>query len=54
MGLGPIPFEAIDAYAARYGIDAPEDFEEFHRLIRAADSAYLDAAEEKRERKRSN
>lgn len=39
MTVGPIPFEAVDRYADRYRID---DFEEFHRLIRAMDSAFLE------------
>lgn len=43
-GAGPIPFEAIDRYAARYGID---DFERFHRLIQAMDAVYLTHAQRK-------
>ena len=35
-GLGPIPFTAIDRYAARYGV---RDFDRFCRLIRAMEAA---------------
>lgn len=41
MGVGPIPFGAIDQYAARYSIDDLDDFEAFRELIRAMDDAYL-------------
>lgn len=37
-GAGPIPFDAIDRYAARYGF---QEFEEFDQLIRAMDAVYL-------------
>lgn len=43
MSVGAIPFEAADAYAHRYGIDHPEDFDVFYTLLRAVDNAYLDA-----------
>lgn len=43
MSVGAIPFEAVDAYAARYGFDNPEDFDELYTLLRAVDSAYLEA-----------
>lgn len=35
MGIGPIPFTAIDAYAWRYGIVDTDEFEWFRILIRA-------------------
>jgi hypothetical protein len=38
MGLSAIPFEAVDRYAERYEVD---DFETFHRLIRAQDRVFL-------------
>lgn len=38
MGVGSIPFEAIDRYAERYEVD---DFEEFHSLIRAMDGEFV-------------
>lgn len=41
MGLGPIPFVAIDAFARRYRIEDPDEFDRFLTLIRAQDSEYL-------------
>lgn len=41
MGLGAIPWSAINAYAQRYDIDDVEHFEDFAALVRAADAAYL-------------
>ena len=38
MGLSASPFESIDRYAERYEV---EDFETFHRLIRAQDRVFL-------------
>lgn len=38
-GPGSIPFDAVDRYAARMGVD---DFEEFWMLIRHLDGVYLD------------
>lgn len=43
-GIGGIPFEAIDRWAERYGV---QDFEAFHELIQAADAAYLRMVREK-------
>lgn len=40
-GVGAIPWTALDRYAARHGIDDPDEFERFQRLIRAQDRAYL-------------
>lgn len=34
MGLGPIPWSVINAYADRYGICDIDEFERFVRLIR--------------------
>ena len=46
MGMGPgrISFMAIDRYAARFGIDARDDFERFMFLIRAMDVAFVEWA----------
>lgn len=41
MGVGPIPFGAIDRYADRYGIEGVDEFDAFRELIRAMDDAYL-------------
>jgi hypothetical protein len=41
MGVGPIPWTAMDRYAARHAIDDPDDFDEFVELITAMDQAYL-------------
>jgi hypothetical protein len=44
MGLtiGPIPFASIDRYAARYGFDAPDDFDLLRRAVRAMDAVYFE------------
>jgi len=42
MGVGPVPWTAMDRYAARHAIDDPDDFDEFVELITAMDQAYLD------------
>jgi hypothetical protein len=44
MGVGPIPFTAIDAYAHRYGI-AGDEFERFRLLIRTIESEQRRATE---------
>jgi len=41
FGLGPIPFSAMDRFAARYGISDTDEFDRFQELIRAMDTAYL-------------
>lgn len=41
MGLGPVPWSAIDRYAERHGIDDPDEYERFVRLIRTLDAAFL-------------
>ncbi len=46
-GAGPIPWTAIDRYADRHGLDDPDVFDEFRRLIRAQDRVYLDDVAEK-------
>lgn len=48
MGTGGIPFEALDRYAIRYGVEGDE-FEELAHLIRAMDAEYLTWANEKRD-----
>lgn len=48
-GAGPLPFTAIDRYAARYRIDATDDFDRFAALIGAMDQAYLKWASERAE-----
>jgi len=40
-GAGRIPFTAIDRYAARFGIDARDEFERFMALIRAMDLEFV-------------
>jgi hypothetical protein len=42
MGENPIPFEAIERFAARAGIDDVDEFDRFERLIRDLDGEYLD------------
>lgn len=41
MGIGPIPFTAIDAYARRYRIEDIDHFDRFLSLIKIQDSEYL-------------
>lgn len=41
FGCGPIPWMAIDRYASRFSLDAPDEFGRFLRLIRAMDDAFL-------------
>ena len=38
--VGPIPFAALDRYAARMGIADRDEFERFHALIRAMDGVH--------------
>lgn len=42
FGLGAIPWTAIDRYAQRHGVDDPDEFERFVRLIRLLDRVFLD------------
>lgn len=49
MGVGPIPFSAIDRYADRYGVES-DAFEALRQLIRAMEGAYF-AWRKKREPK---
>jgi hypothetical protein len=48
FAAGPIPFTAIDAYAARYGIDDIDQFDRFRALIRAMECERADYQEERR------
>lgn len=41
MGIGPIPWSAIDRYARRFGIDGADEFDAFAFLIRSMDGAFL-------------
>lgn len=41
FGIGPLPWSAIDRYAGRFGIDDPDEFDRFKRLMRAMDRAFL-------------
>lgn len=40
-GPGPVPFSAIDRYAARHGLTEIDDFERFVTTIRMLDGEYL-------------
>lgn len=42
MGIGPIPWTAIRAYAAYLGLGDGEDFHRFQTLVRGMDAVYLD------------
>jgi hypothetical protein len=48
MGMGPIPFTAIDRYAARYGIDDLDLFDDFRSVIEGLDREYLALVEARR------
>ena len=47
MGLGPIPWTAMNAYAERYGLE-DDDFAEFTWLLKRLDATYLQQQDEKR------
>ncbi len=51
MGLGPIPWTAMDRYATRMDLTDPDDFAEFEYLIRAMDTKYLEIVRDKEEEK---
>jgi hypothetical protein len=46
-GVGAIPFQALDAYARRYGFDDREEFQRLHMLIARMDGVYLAYVAEK-------
>ncbi len=48
-GAGPIPFQAIDRYADRFGISDPDEFNSFVALIAAMDDV-LFAAQRKKQK----
>jgi hypothetical protein len=41
MGVGPIPYSALRAYAAEYNIRGRDEFDYFLGLIQAMDTRYL-------------
>ncbi|TDR90290.1 phage tail assembly chaperone [Enterovirga rhinocerotis] len=47
--VGPIPFQALDAYARRCGIIDIDEFDRLHRLIGAMDKVWLDDARRRQE-----
>lgn len=49
MAAGAIPFTSIDRYAARFGVDDPDEFQSLLRAIRACDGAWLDYQRSKQE-----
>jgi hypothetical protein len=42
MGVGPIPWTALDRWAVRHAIDDPDEFDEFEELIMSMDQVYLE------------
>jgi hypothetical protein len=54
FATGPIPWTAVDRYAARHRIDGADAFERFLAVIRAMDGAYLDHLEREREKARKD
>jgi len=49
--LGQIPWTAVNEYAKRWGVDSPEEFDEFLLFIRALDSEFLSTQNNKRQEK---
>lgn len=49
MGIGAIPFLAIDAYAKRFDIEG-RDFEDFFYIIRELDDAFIAVMNKKAEK----
>lgn len=47
--VGPIPFQAIDAYARRTGIVDLDEFDRFQRMITEMDGVWLAEARRKQE-----
>lgn len=41
MGVGPIPYSAMRAYAAEYNIRGRDDFDYFITIIQALDNRFL-------------
>lgn len=42
MAVGPIPWDSLDQFAQRHGIEDEDQFENFRHLITVMDSAYLE------------
>jgi len=42
MGAAPLPWRAIDQWAARHGIDDLDEFAELVRVVRHLDSVWMD------------
>jgi hypothetical protein len=41
MGLGPIPYSSIRAWADEHGVTGRDDFDFFHGVIRGVDTEFL-------------
>lgn len=41
FGLGPIPWTALDRFAARHGLDDPEEFQNLKEIVWLVDKEYL-------------
>jgi hypothetical protein len=41
MGIGPIPYSAMRAYALEYNIRSRDEFDYFVRILQAMDVTYL-------------
>lgn len=50
MGIGPIPWSAVDRYAARHRLDDDEQFDLFARFVRAMDAVFLKTIHERQKR----
>lgn len=50
MGIGPIPWTAIDAFSKSRGINDQDELSVFMKLIRAMDGAYIAHVNETRQK----
>lgn len=44
MGIGPVPWTALDRYASRYRVDDEDEFDVLVRFVRAMDSVFIEDA----------
>lgn len=49
MGLGPIPWTAVRAWASEHGVSDPDEFAELLFLVTACDTLFLEHESKSRE-----